>query len=75
MKNGYFEDAKGNKSSNRVMAFLALVVALVISLSCVFIQTVTFGDAFPIIITLLAYSIGTKSFQNVLELRRNTDEK
>ncbi len=71
MQANYFEDSKGNKSSTRLKTFLAAMTALVIALSSVFLSQITLGDSLPLIITLLAYSAGEKSFQNALEMKNN----
>ena len=71
MQANYFEDSKGNKSSTRLKTFLAAMSALVIALSSVFLSQITLGDSLPLIITLLAYSAGEKSFQNALEMKNN----
>ena len=62
-KTGFFEDSPGVKSSTRLMAFLALLAALLIAISVVFIANVSIGDGLPLVITLLAYSAGVKTFQ------------
>ncbi|MFA5419634.1 MAG: hypothetical protein WC341_14380 [Bacteroidales bacterium] len=66
-KSGYFEDAAGNKSSTRLKTFLAAVTAMIIALASVFFQVVTLGESLPIIIALLAFSSGEKSYQSFLE--------
>jgi hypothetical protein len=66
-KSGFFEDAKGNKSSTRLKTFLAAITAMLIALASVFFQVVTVGESLPIIITLLAFSSGEKSYQSFLE--------
>ena len=71
MQANYFEDSKGNKSSTRLKTFLAAMTALIIALSSVFLSQITLGDSLPLIITLLAYSAGEKSFQNALEMKNN----
>ena len=71
MQTNYFEDSKGNKSSTRLKTFLAAITALIIALSSVFLSQITLGDSLPLIITLLAYSAGEKSFQNALEMKNN----
>ena len=64
-KTGFFESSPGNKSSTRLMAFLALCVGLAIAVSSVFIDSVTLGDALPLVLTLLGYSLGSKTFQEI----------
>lgn len=66
-QSGFFEDARGNKSSTRLKTFLAAITAMAIALSSVFFQVVTVGESLPIIITLLAFSSGEKSYQSFLE--------
>lgn len=67
IKSGYFEDANGNKSSTRLKTFLAAITAMIIALSSVFFKVVTVGESLPIIVTLLAFSSGEKSYQSFLE--------
>jgi len=67
IKSGFFEDAKGNKSSTRLKTFLAAITAMLIALASVFFQVVTVSESLPIIITLLAFSSGEKSYQSFLE--------
>jgi hypothetical protein len=66
-KSGFFEDAQGNKSSTRLKTFLAAITAMLIAISSVFFQVVTISESLPIIITLLAFSSGEKSYQSFLE--------
>ena len=67
VKSGFFEDARGNKSSTRLKTFLAAITAMIIALASVFFQVVTLSESLPIIITLLAFSSGEKSYQSFLE--------
>ena len=69
-KTGFFEVAPGNKSSTRLMTFLALISGLIIALSSVFMDGVTLGDSLPMVLVLLAYSLGGKAFQNVVEMQQ-----
>lgn len=64
---GFFEDQNGNKSSTRLKTFLSAVIALCIALLCVVFNVVSIGESLPVIITLLAFSSGEKSFQYFLE--------
>ena len=64
---GFFEDPNGNKSSTRVKTFLAALVAMFIAVADVFMDSVSAVATLPIIITLLAYSAGEKSFQCLIE--------
>ena len=66
-KQGFFTDATGNKSSTRLKTFLAAITALIIALTSVFFNQIITGESLPIIIALLAYSAGEKSYQNFLE--------
>ena len=66
MKTGYFEDQPGVKSSTRLMAFLSLLAGLSIALSSVFVESITLGDSLPMVITLLSYSAGVKTFQKLV---------
>lgn len=65
MKTGFFESEPGVKSSTRLMSFLALCVGLTLAVCAVFVSGVSFGDSFPMVLTLLGYSLGAKSFQEV----------
>ncbi|MBU2554393.1 MAG: hypothetical protein KKF98_08030 [Bacteroidetes bacterium] len=71
-KYGFFEDAKGNKSSTRLKTFLAAITAMLIAISSVYFQVVTITESLPIIITLLAFSSGEKSYQSFLESKSKT---
>jgi len=66
-KQGFFTDAAGNKSSTRLKTFLAAITAFVIALISVFFNKISTGQSLPVIIALLAYSAGEKSYQNFLE--------
>ncbi|MFA5417831.1 MAG: hypothetical protein WC341_05175 [Bacteroidales bacterium] len=68
-KSGFFEDAGGNKSSTRLKTFLSAITALIIALASVFFTQITLGESLPVIITLLAFSAGEKSFQCFLETK------
>ena len=68
-KQGFFTDAAGNKSSTRLKTFLAAITALIISLTSVFFNQISTGESLPIIIALLTYSAGEKSYQNFLETK------
>ncbi|PIQ26228.1 MAG: hypothetical protein COW63_17575 [Bacteroidetes bacterium CG18_big_fil_WC_8_21_14_2_50_41_14] len=65
-KSEFFDDAKGNKSITRLKSFLAAITALIIALSRVFFNIVSLVNNLPIIIALLAFSVGEKSFQYFL---------
>ena len=67
MKTGFFETSPGNYSMTRLMTFMALCSAIILTFCTVFVESVTFGDSFPLILMLLGYSLGAKSFQNVTE--------
>lgn len=69
-KNGFFETASGDKSSTRLMTFMALCVGLIIALSAVFGSEITLGDALPFTVTLLGYSLGAKAFQNAMDMKK-----
>ncbi len=68
-KSGFFEDENGNKSSTRLKTFLAAIVALIISLVDVFSSSFISTESLPLIITLLAFSAGEKSYQYFLEFK------
>jgi len=61
----YLTDAAGKTSNTRVNAHLAVLSALAIAISSVFVDGVTLGDSLPMVIVLLAYSFGVKTFQNI----------
>lgn len=67
VRRGFFRDNTGNKSSTRLKTFLAAVTALVIALASVFIKEIHLSDGLPVIVILLAFSTGEKSFQAYLE--------
>lgn len=73
-RTGYFESQPGRKSSTRLMTFLALVAALIIAICSVFMTTISLGDSLPLVVTLLAYSLGAKSFQQIAEVKREKIE-
>jgi hypothetical protein len=66
-KVGFFQSAPGRWSSTRLQAFLAFLSALALVFTTAFSSTVSFGESFPMVITLLAYSLGIKTFQNITE--------
>ncbi len=68
-KSGFFEDENGNKSSTRLKTFLAAIVTLIISLVDVFSSSFISTESLPLIITLLAFSAGEKSYQYFLEFK------
>lgn len=67
---GYFEEKEGVKSSTRLMTFTAAMAAIFIAVASVFIKEVTIGDALPIVLTLLSYSLGAKVFQKIAEVKK-----
>jgi len=73
-RNGFFEDAKGNKSSTRLKTFLASVTAMVIALCSIFIPDLNISHSLPVIIALLAFSSGEKSFQTYLESKSKSSD-
>jgi len=68
-KSGFFEDENGNKSSTRLKTFMSAMVALIISLVDVFSSNIASSESLPLIITLLAFSAGEKSYQYFLEFK------
>lgn len=64
---GFFEDNNGNKSSTRLKTFLSAVIAMCIAIVSIFFKEVSIGESLPVIITLLAFSAGEKSYQYFLE--------
>jgi len=73
-KVGFFQSAPNRWSSTRLQSFIAFSVACAIAVSSVFVESVTLGDAFPMVLTLLAYSLGYKTFKDVTNNMRKTDE-
>jgi len=67
VRRGFFRDNAGNRSSTRLKTFLAALAALVIALASVFVKEIHLSDSLPVIIILLAFSTGEKSFQAYLE--------
>ena len=72
---GFFTDAAGNKSSTRLKTFLAAVTALIIALASIFTKGISSGESLPIIIALLTYSAGEKSYQNFLESKSRNNSQ
>lgn len=70
MKIGYFEEKEGVKSITRVKTFWAAMVGIGIAGMSVIMDSVTVGDALPMVVTLLAYSAGTKVFQKIVEVKK-----
>jgi len=70
-KQGFLTDTEGNKSSTRLKTFLAAITAFIIALSSVFLKEISTGQSLPVIIALLTYSAGEKSYQNFLESKSN----
>ncbi len=70
---GFFQDRNGNRSSTRLKTFLSAVTALLIALLSVFVDEISITESLPIIITLLAFSSGVKSFQYFLESKFNKE--
>ena len=74
-KQGFLTDAEGNKSSTRLKTFLAAMTAFIIALTSVFFKGINIGQSLPLIITLLAYSAGEKSYQNFLESKSRNNSQ
>ena len=68
---GFFEDGNGNKSSTRLKTFLAAIIAFCIAIVCVAFPSVSIAGSLPVIIALLAFSSGEKSYQYFLESKFN----
>ena len=66
---GFFEEGDGVKSITRLKTFMAAIAAILIALCSVFVDGITIGDALPMVVTLLAYSAGTKVFQKFAEVK------
>ncbi len=71
---GFFEDADGNKSSTRLKTFISAIIAILIAVVDLFIVQTSVSDSLPIIITLLSFSAGEKSFQYFFESKLNSHE-
>lgn len=65
MKVGFLESSEGKRSLNRLLSLLAFLVAAILAVLTLVLNEVKFGDTFPFIITFLAYSVGTKTFDKV----------
>ena len=70
---GFFQDRNGNRSSTRLKTFLSTVTALLIALISVFVDGISITESLPVIITLLAFSSGVKSFQYFLDSKFNKE--
>ena len=68
-KSGFFENENGNKSSTRLKTFLSAMAAFFIAITDVFSSSISSSESLPLIITLLAFSAGEKSFQYFLEFK------
>lgn len=64
---GFFEESDGVSSITRLKTFIAAMAGVLISICSVFVSNITIGDALPMVVTLLAYSAGTKVFQKFAE--------
>jgi len=64
---GFFEESDGVKSITRLKTFISAMAGILISICSVFVSNITIGDALPMVVTLLAYSAGTKVFQKFAE--------
>ena len=56
-------------SSGRIGFLLAVIVACVISMLCTLNSGINLGDGLPLVLTLLAYSLGHKTFSKITELK------
>ena len=65
-----FQDDKGNASSTRVKTFIAAMVAFSIALIIVLTKDTIDTNGLIIIGMLLSYSIGEKSYNKYLELKK-----
>jgi len=74
-KPGFLTDAEGIKSSTRLKTFLAAMTAFIIALAGVFLKEINISQNLPLIITLLTYSAGEKSFQNFLESKSRNNSQ
>jgi hypothetical protein len=71
---GFFEDDNGNKSSTRLKTFLSALTALIIALASIIFNEVSLGESLPVIITLLAFSSGEKSYQYFIETKYKSQD-
>ena len=68
-KAGFFEDMDGNRSSTRLITFIAAMTGLVIAISSVIFEYINTSESLPLIITLLSFAASEKSFNTYLESR------
>lgn len=57
---GFFDESEGVRSSTRLMTVTAALGGIAIAIASVFLADVTIGDALPMVIALLGYSMGQK---------------
>lgn len=68
-KNGFFYDRAGNKSSTRLITFIAAIVGLMIAILSVLFESISTTDNLSLIITLLSFAAGEKSLNTFIESR------
>ena len=66
---GFFYDRAGNKSSTRLITFIAAIVGLVIAILSVVFQSISTTENLSLIITLLSFAAGEKSLNTFIESR------
>jgi len=66
-KAGFFEDMDGNRSSTRLITFIAAMTGLIIAVSSVLFDYISTSDSLPLIITLLSFAAGEKSLNTFIE--------
>jgi len=66
-KAGFFEDLDGNRSSTRLITFIAAITGLAIAISSNFFEYINTSESLPLIITLLSFAAGQKSLNTFIE--------
>jgi len=66
-KAGFFEDLDGNRSSTRLITFIAAITGLIIAMSSIFFDYINTSESLPLIITLLSFAAGQKSLNTFIE--------
>ena len=74
-KVGFFQSGENRYSMTRLMSFLAFLLSCTLALLTFFVDGITFGDSFPMIITFLAYSVGAKSFDKIAVMWGRNEDK
>lgn len=74
-KVGFLQSGEGRWSLTRLLALCAFFVAATLAILTIFMENVSFGDAFPLTITFLAYSLGQKTFDKISVMFGKNEEK